>query len=131
MAITTTSYLLVGTGTADESATLTAIANNATNTPATVDLLGDDTSMGEAELFLILTSTVTVGTVDIRINPQRDSGVDYAKVSYERQVVPTNGTQRIPLGRRPVGRYASADVLNNATGASCSVAIVAKVVKVS
>lgn len=134
MAITTATYILVGSGTADENVTLVAIANNAANTPATVDLLGDDTSLGEAELYLILTSTVTAGSVQLRFNSQRrfNAGTpDYQKVTYEIQVTPTNGTQKIPLGRRPCGRYASVDVLNNATGASCSVAVLAEVKKLS
>ncbi len=134
MAYSTATYLLAGTGTADETATLAAVANNATATGPAVDLLGDDTSTGDVEFYLILTSTVTAGTVQLRFNPQRrlNAGTaDYAKVSYERAVVPTNGTQKIPLGRRPCPRYMSCDVNNNGTGASCSVAVLAKVTKAS
>lgn len=130
MAISTATYLLAGTGTADETATLASVANNATLAGAVVDLLGDDTSVGDVELYLILTSTVTAGTVQLRFNPHRraNSGTEeYLKVAYEIQVAPTNGTQKIPLGRRPCPRYASLDVLNNATGASCTVAVLAKV----
>lgn len=134
MSISTATYLLAGTGTADESATLASVANNATLTGSVVDLLGDDTSTGDVELYLILTSTVTAGNVQLRFNPHRrsNSGTEeYIKVNFEINVAPTNGTQKIPLGRRPCPRYASLDVLNNATGASCSIAMLAKVTKLS
>jgi hypothetical protein len=134
MAISTASYLLIGTGTVDEAATLASVANTAILTGATVDLLGDDTSTGDVELYLILTSTVTAGTIDINFNQQRrlnGGTADYAKVNFENSVVPTNGTQKIPIGRRPCPRYMSANVRNNATGASASVAILAKVTKLS
>lgn len=134
MAISTATYLLVGTGSADESATAASVANNGTATGSTVDLLGDDTSTGDVELYLILTSTVTAGTVQFRFNPQRrlnGGTADYTRTSYEVALAPSNGTQKVPLGRRPCPRYMSADVNNNATAASCSVALLAKVTKYS
>lgn len=132
MAISTTTYILIGSGTASEAVTLVSVANNASASGAVVDMLGDDASVGVAELYLILTSTVTAGTLDLRFNPQRrlNSGTaEYAKVSYELSVVPTNGTQRLPLGRRECSRYMNVDYKNNATGASLTFAILAKVVK--
>lgn len=134
MGVSTSTLLLVGSGTADESATKTSVANNATAAGATVDLLGNDTSTGDVELYLLLTSTVTAGTIDLKFNPQRRSNggtADYAKVSFEVSVSPTNGAQSIPLGRRPCPRYASFDAKNNATGASASVAVLAKVTNIS
>lgn len=134
MPISTATYLLIGTGSADETATGASVANNATQTGSVVDLLGDDTSTGDVELYLILTSTVTAGSVQLRFNPHRrsNSGTEeYVKVNYEISVAPTNGTQKIPLGTRRCPRFMSCDVLNNATGASATVVILAKVTKLS
>lgn len=134
MAISTATYILIGSGSADETVTKASIANNANSTPAVVDLLGDDTSTGDAELYLLLTSTVTAGTFDFKFNNARRSNggtQEYAKASYELSVAPTNGTQMIPLGRRPIGRFLSVDCKNNATGATGTVGLLAKVTKYS
>ena len=114
MSVTRSTGALLGT---DES-TLTAIANNATSTGSEVDLLGDNTSVGDAWIYLVVTSTVAVGTVDLKLTNRRVSGQAYSKVAFDRSIVPTNGTQKIPLGRIPVSRYMNCEVRNNATGAS-------------
>jgi hypothetical protein len=122
----THSVALIGTN----ETTTQSISNNASQTGSEVDLLGDDTSVGNAWFFLFLTSTVTAGTVDVKINSRR-TGQAYSKVNFERSIVPTNGNQRIPLGRLPVSRYGNVEIKNNATGASCSVSLIAEVEKVS
>jgi hypothetical protein len=134
MSYSTSTVIVVGSGSADESVTLVSVANNATNTGASIDMLGDDTSTGDVELYLILTSTVAVGTLDIRVNGQRrlnGGAADYAKVNFERSVIPSNGTQKVPLGVYRCPRYLSVDAKNNGTGASLSFAVLGKVTKAS
>lgn len=114
MAIARTTGALIGTN----ETTGDTIANNATDSGSQVDVLGNDTSVGEAEFFLCATSTVTAGTIDIYINKQRVSGAGYSKLSPDYQVTPINGTIKYPLGRRAVSRYMSAKIINNATGAN-------------
>lgn len=94
------------------------IANGASDPGAQVDVLGDDTSVGEAEFYLCATSTVTTGTIDIYINKQRVTGAGYSKLNPDYQITPINGTVKYPLGRRAVSRYMSCNVVNNGTGAS-------------
>lgn len=122
MAIARSTGALFGT----DEATLTAVANNAVGSGALVDLLGDNTSSGDIWLYAVITSTVAVGSIQVRFNPGRraNSGTEeYQKTNYEISIPPTNGTQKIPLGKRSCPRYAGVDVFNNATGASASVAI--------
>src|SRR4029077_5231557 len=106
----------------DETTGVT-IATTQTDTGAVTDLLGDNASAGVIWLYLVFTSTVTAGDVDVRFNAAKrlNSGTEeYVKTSYEVKVAPINGTQKIPLGPRPCPRYASVDVLNNATGANAT-----------
>ncbi len=117
MTIARSTGAFVGT---DES-TLQAIANNATHTGTEVDVLGDDVSVGELWLYIVITSTVTVGAIDLRVNSRRVTGQAYQTVTYQRKISPTNGTQKIPLGKYQASRYMTVDVFNNATGASASV----------
>jgi hypothetical protein len=130
----------------DES-NLVTVANNATvwtgnsgtpNTGNTTnasgaerDMLGDNTSDGDMELYAVVTGSGTSGSVDIKINSRRVSGEAYSKVNFEIGIVPINGTQKIPLGRRPVSRYMNAEVKNSSTGGNVSVGIFAKVIKFS
>lgn len=96
------------------------IANNATDAGAEVDVLGDNTSTGEIELYLSFTSTVTAGTLDITVNKRRVSGQNYQGLAANFSVTPINGTQLVPLGRYSASRYMQVSVLNNATGASAT-----------
>lgn len=116
MSIARSTGALIGT---DES-TGDTIANNATDTGAEVDILGDNTSTGDLEIFLVFTSTVTAGTLDIKINSRRVTGQAYSKVSFERSVAPINGTQKIPLGTVRASRYMNAEIKNNGTGANAT-----------
>jgi hypothetical protein len=119
MAISRSTGVLLGT---DESIGVT-IANNTMTTSALVDMLGDNTSDGLVWLYVVFTSTVTAGSVQLRFSAGRraNSGTEeYVKTSYEISIPPINGTQKIPLGVRPCPRYLAVDVLNNATGASAT-----------
>ena len=138
MAITRSTGALLGT---DESTGVSA-ANNATivttfantsgaNANNDVDVLGDNTSVGDLWLYAVITSTVTAGSLDITINNRRSSGQAYAKTSISRSLTPTNGTQKIPLGRIPASRYMAVSCLNNATGANATVAVLFELEKLS
>lgn len=119
MAITRSTGVLIGN---DESVGVT-VANNATSSSPLVDMLGDNASDGMVWLYLVFTSTVTAGYIQLRFNAGRraNSGVEeYQKTAYEISVAPISGTQKVPLGVRPCSRYLAVDVLNNATGANAT-----------
>lgn len=103
----------------DES-TGVSISNNATSTGSEVDVLGDNTSAGDLDVFLVFTSTVTAGSLDIKINRHRVTGGGYNNPTSQFSYSPINGTGKYYLGRMPAGRYMSANVTNNATGASAT-----------
>lgn len=108
------------------------IANNATDNGAEVDVLGDATSVGELELFLAFTSTVTAGTLDVTVNKRRLTAQGYKKLAPDFSIAPINGTQLIPLGRISAERFIQVDVKNNATGANATnVAVLATLFKLS
>ena len=127
MAITRSTGAFIGT---DES-TLQSISNNATQTGSEVDVLGDNASVGDVWLYAVITSTVTSGSIDITINNRRVSGQAYSRPSLSRSITPTNGTQKIPMGKMPCSRYMNATITNTATGASCSVALLYELEKLS
>lgn len=127
MTIARSTGALFGT---DET-TLTSVANNATGNGSEKDILADNTSVGDMWLYAVITSTVTAGTIDIKVNNIRVTGQVYAKVNFERSIAPTNGTQKIPLGRCPASRYMQCDVKNNATGASATVSVLYELEKLS
>jgi len=102
----------------DETTGIT-ITNTTRTASSEKDFLGDDASAGEVEVYLKFTSTVTAGTVDVDISGARVTGQDYTDVPrIIAQIAPISGTQKVSLGRYPVGRYAVWAVTNNATGAS-------------
>lgn len=129
--IARTTGALIGT---DESTGVT-IATTATSTGSNVDLLGDDASTGEVEIFLCVTSTVTAGTIDVTLIPGRRSNsstIEYSRLSVDYSVSPTNGTQKLSLTRRPAPRFLGVTVKNNATGAnSTNVAVLYTLTKFS
>lgn len=128
MSIARSTLALLGTS---ESSGAT-IANNATSSGSEVDVLGDDTSTGMLSLFLVFTSTVTAGSLDVTFNPIRLTTQAYKSRAAQWSVSPVSGTKKYFLGTVRASRYASADVLNNATGASATnVAVLAELTKVS
>jgi hypothetical protein len=116
MAIARSNVALLGT---DET-TGDTIANNATDNGSEVDVLGDNTSAGELEVYIVFTSTVAVGTLDITVNKRDHTTQAYKKLSADFSIAPINGTQKIPLGRFSASRYMQVDVKNNATGANAT-----------
>lgn len=117
-------------GTSESSGS--TIANNASSAGSEIDVLGDNTSDGVIDLYLVFTSTVTAGSIDTKINRHRVTGGAYDQVSYQFAVSPINGTRKVWLGRLPASRYMSATVLNNATGASATnVAVLYELAKFS
>lgn len=116
MAIARSTLTFTGT---DET-TGSTIANNGTDTGSELDLLGDNVSTGKLELYLVFTSTVTVGSIDVRFNPRRVTGQAYTARAWMFQVPPINGAQKLYLGTIDAPRYANVEVKNNATGASAT-----------
>jgi hypothetical protein len=104
--------VLLGTS---ESSGVT-IANNATTTGSEVDVLGDDVSVGDMWLYAVFTGAGTTGTLDIKVNSIRTTGQVYSKVTFEISIAPISGTQKIPLGKRPVSRFMNCEAKNNGTG---------------
>ncbi len=119
MTIARSAGVLIGT---DETTGVT-IGNNATTSSSETDILGADDCVGEINLFLKFTSTVAVGTVDVSLYHSRVAGQAYSeKPILVASVAPINGTQKVqcnvPYKRLEVGRYITASVKNNATGAN-------------
>ncbi|MDE2095651.1 MAG: hypothetical protein KGL39_00210 [Patescibacteria group bacterium] len=120
MAIARSRGALIGT---DETTGVT-LANNGTaytnagSVTTDIDMLGDDKSIGDVWLYVVFTSTVTAGTLDLTISSHRNTALGYVKTNPDVQIAPINGTQKIPLGKRPCERYLAVKALNNATGAN-------------
>lgn len=115
----------------DES-TGNTITNNSTNTGSEIDVLGDNSSVGDLNVYLRFTSSVTAGSLDVTIQRHRVTGGSYAQVAAQFSVSPINGTGKYFLGRIPASRYMSGDVKNNATGASATnVALLYELFKLS
>lgn len=118
MAIERSTGVFVGTS---ESA-LQPIANNTTFQGNEVDLLGGaNNCSGQIFLYVLLQSTVTTGTVDIRLNSRRVSGQAYSRIGPDISFAPTNGIQRIPIGWYPANRLMQVSVTNNSIGTNIDV----------
>ncbi len=116
--------MLLGTS---ESSGIT-IANNANGTSSILDLYtlggaGNATAtVAEGHLYLVATSTVTTGTIDVSLQPSNASaGAVYSDdVTLIASLTPKNGTLHAPLtspfSRVQVPRFVTANILNNATG---------------
>jgi hypothetical protein len=128
MSIARSTFAFLGT---DESTGVT-VANSSVTSGSEVDVLGDNTSTGTLDLYLVFTSTVTAGSLDVRLNPRRVTGQAYTARSYQWTAYPISGTQKFFLGTVKASRFMSVDVNNNATGASATnVAVLAELTKVS
>ncbi len=129
MAIARSTLAFLGT---DET-TGASISNGATSSGSEVDVLGDNTSSGELEVFLCFTSTTTAGTCEVTINKRRVTGAAYKAVTGQPDYVaiPTNGTQKIPLDRIPASRYMQVDVKNNGGAGFTNVAVLGELTKYS
>ncbi len=122
MTIARSAVVMLGTN----ETTGVTIATTATSADSEVDVLGADTVMGYANVYLKFTSTVTAGSVDLELHAHRITAQDYLdatpmKFSY----APTNATQKVFAGIVQVSRYMSVTVKNNATGADLTNVFVA------
>jgi hypothetical protein len=119
MTVATARGVALGT---DETTGVT-IANNATTVSNEIDFSGADSAECELFVFLKFTSTVTVGTVDVILQPSAISGQTYDGGPWLLGTfAPINGTLKIPVNQpyapiRPP-RYGKIAVKNNATGAN-------------
>lgn len=108
MAIGRSTGALLGTS----ETVLLAVAAGATSTGAEVDVLADNTSVGEVAAYLVLTG-VAVGSVDVRLNPRRVTTQAYQQPNFQVNVATIAGTVKVPLGRFSASRFMTADVKNN------------------
>jgi len=133
MAIARSRGALIGT---DET-TGVSVAANATvytsggSSTTDVDILGDDTSVGDTWIYAVFTSTANGGTMDITVSPHRNTGKGYTKINPEVQIPIINGTQMVPLGKRPAERYMAAKALNNGGSAVTNFSLLYSVEKLS
>ncbi len=126
MTIARSTGALVGTN----ETTLQSVAAGATHTGGEVDVLGDDASAGEMELYALVTASAA-NSVDVRINKRRVTGQAYQQPTFTRNITTINGTVRVPLGRVSAARLMAADVRNNNGSASVTVFVGFELFKVS
>jgi hypothetical protein len=126
MLITRSTGALVGTN----ETTLQNIVAGGTHTGSEVDVLADDASAGEMELYALVAASA-VSSVDIRFNKRRVTGQAYQQAAFSRNVATINGTVRVPLGRMSAARFMAADVRNNNGSASVTVFVGYELTKVS
>ena len=129
MSVARATGALVGT---DES-TLQNIAASGTFTGSEVDLLGNDATLGEAFIYVVITSStgLTTASIDLKLNPRRVSGQAYSQESYTVNLLIINGTKKVPLGLRPVSRYMNAEVRNNDGTTAVNVAVLYELYKLA
>lgn len=108
MAIARSTGALVGTS----ESSLQSISASATFNGAEVDLLGDNASLGEAWVYIVVTDSA-VSSIDVTINSRRVTGQSYKKLAADINVPTINGTQMVPLGKMPISRFLQVDVKNN------------------
>lgn len=117
MTIARSTGVFIGT---DETTGVT-IATTATTTSSEIDILGDNASDGELDLYVKFTSTVTAGTIDVAIWPSRLTTKAYPdQAPLVLSVAPINGTQSVFIGRFKTARFMTASVKNNGTGANAT-----------
>ncbi len=98
-------------GTSESS--LTTLASGATTTGSEVDVLGDDASAGEMELYAVVAfGSVTSGAsnagVNLKFNKRRLTGE-----AYTHQVAPVASTTvKVPLGRISAARFMTVTMQN-------------------
>ena len=114
------------------------IATGDSDTSNQLDILQDDDSVANLNLYVTFTSTETTGTVDVSIWPiVRDAGDAFKDdAPLVASITPIAGTKRVcvnlPSNRLPSARYFQVNVLNNGTGADLTaVTVEAEVTKTS
>lgn len=111
MSVARTNGVLCGTS----EASGVTLAAGATTTYTEVDVLGDNTSAGEVELYAVVTFGTVAATagLNIKINKQRVTGGGYVEQTYSRSVTAVASTTvKIPLGRVSAERFMSVTVQN-------------------
>lgn len=126
MAIARTAGALVGTN----ESSLQTVSASATFSGTEVDVLGDNSSLGEAWFYIVVTD-IAVSSIDVTINQRRLTGQAYKKLASDVNIPTINGTQMVPLGKMPVERFLQADVKNNDGSNSVQVAVLYTLEKVS
>lgn len=126
MATSRATGAFVGT---DES-TLQSISASATHNGSEVDVLGDNTSFGEAWVYVVITGT-GVNSIELWFNARRVTSQAYTKTQSDLTLATINGTVKVPIGKMPVSRLMQVDVRNNNSGASVSVAVLYELEKFS
>lgn len=98
------------------------ITTGSTSASGEIDL-GSDAALLGIILYLKFTSTVAVGSVDVKLTTYGVSGTNYGdQIQTVNSFAPTAATQRLLVS--PIGsylyldRFINASVFNNATGAS-------------
>lgn len=126
MAISRSSFALFGT---DETH-LTSVAASTTTQGTEVDVLGDNGSLGEAWIYVVVTD-VAVSSINLTLNQRRLTGQNYQKLAADVNIPTINGTQMVPLGKMPVERFMQAVVQNNDASNAVTVAVLGTLEKVS
>lgn len=133
MAVARTNGAFVGTN----ETTGATIAAGASEVGSQVDLLGDDTSFGEVQVFLIFTPAAVVTQGNVRVvlyDIWANAGNKYVKKDGIINVNATGAAasqQKINLGRFKACRYGSGTVTNNTDKSLGTVALLYQREKVS
>jgi hypothetical protein len=129
MSVARSTGAFIGT---DES-TLQNIAASGTNTGSEVDLFGNDTTLGEAFIYVVITSStgVTNASIDLKFDERRLTGQAYSQESYTVNLAIVNGTKKVPLGMWPVSRFMNVEVRNNDSTAAVNVGVFYELFKLS
>jgi hypothetical protein len=99
------------------------VANNTSDTSAQQDVLTNNTSIASMSVYVAFTSTATIGTVDVSLQPLLNAGgqVYSDDAPLICSVTPKVGTTRLvvnlPASLLPAARFFKVNVLNNGTGA--------------
>jgi hypothetical protein len=118
MTVARTTAALIGTS----ESSLATVANNTTTTSSETDMFGNNVSEGWVFVYLVITSTVAVGSLDEEFYPSRVPGQAYSSLAtLVGSFAPTNGTQMILVNQVQCARYMTGSVFNNATGANASI----------
>ena len=118
---------LVGVFQGTNETTGVTVAAGATSVGAQVDVLGNDTSAGSLNLYLVYTAPTNaagamLGTINIVPRYQPVSGAAYTQTQDNFQVPVLPGTNEIYLGVIPnISRYMAVDVVNNSRGPQANV----------
>jgi hypothetical protein len=118
MSIARSTGALVGTN----FATGVSVTNNTTSTGSETDLLGDNASEGEIDLYLVYTfpnsAPTAGGTVSVTCYPSWTAGsaptVDIPTLFAD--VAVQNQTSKVFVGTIRTGRYMTGTITNSATG---------------